>query len=180
MNISGPLGIEKNTSTESRNYMEKMSRAISNSYLDEVDRMSTDELREFVMSRQDRRMEGPNPASRKIGTFTSSVASQREYAIAKLVSDPNAADLLHSPALQSVVMEQFISNTNADMKSKAAQNSKESNIAQAFRGNQGYLYAFNTMVNRLLPEDADDQIASAFLRRGVDAEKAPDNDTEGP
>ena len=180
LNISGPLSVEKNTSDESRAYMNQMGDAINNSYLDEIDRMSTEELREFVMSRKDRPMEGTGSISRVIGRFNNAVASQREYAISKLVSDPGAADLLHSPELQSVVMEQFISRTGQDMKAKAAKDSKESNVAQAFRGNQGYLFAFNTMVNRLLPEDAHSQIISTFLNHGVNAERAADDDPDSP
>ena len=180
LNISGPLSVAENDSSESRTYMTKMRNAVNSSYLDEVDRMSTEELREYVMSGKDRRMEGPDAASRKIGTYNNFVKSQREYAISKLVTDPNAADLLHSPELQSAVMDQFVSRTGQDMKERAAHDSKESNVALAFRGSQGYLYAFNTMINRLLPEDTGSQITNAFLSHGVDAEKAEDDDTSSP
>lgn len=178
MDISGPLSVEKNTSRESRDYMRQMTSAINDSHLDAIDQMSTEELHTFVMSGQDRQLEGTSQVPREINGFRNIVASQREYAISKLVSDPKAAKLLRSPELRSIVMDQFVSRIGKVMRDRAAQNPKESFVAQAFRGDEGYLYAFNTMVNRLLPKDASSQISDTFLRHGVNSDKAPDGDTD--
>lgn len=134
--------------------------------LDEIDALSPEELEAYARSDQDQAL-SENRQSAISSTKKTAVGSSREFAISKLLAGPNASKLLDDPEFQSIIMNQFVSKANKDMKRLASTDASKEYVGTVFRENTGYLGAFNALANHMLPENTNGQVIDAFTQRGI-------------
>lgn len=195
MEISGPTDARLDQSEDSLKYMsgvrevdrkieEKRERERQRQLrlqedqraLDEIDALSPEELEAYAMSGQDQAL-SENRQRTLSGNKRPAVGSSREFAISKLLAGPNASRLLNDPAFQSIIMDQFVSKANANMKRLASsEGASREYVATVFRENTGYLGAFTALANHMLPENTNAQVIDAFTQRGITKPKKDKED----
>lgn len=181
MEISGPMDARLNQSEDSQEYMagvravdqkieERKQRQLrlqqDQKTLNEIDALSPEELEAYARSDQDQDL-SENRQSAISSTKKTAVGSSREFAISKLLAGPNASKLLDDPEFQSIIMNQFVSKANKDMKRLASTDASKEHVGTVFRENTGYLGAFNALANHMLPENTNGQVIDAFTQRGI-------------
>lgn len=170
LEVSEPHDLRINDDSDSQKYIQRNREIANNKILDEIDAMDSDTLMDYLRSGRDSRLEGDTAFGRQIGAQNTYSTSQRDYALAKM-ADIASDEQLHSSELQDMILSQFTSGVNKRLTDAQARGSgdRTTTALTGFRGNDAHLYSFNRMVNRLMNDQARNNMLHAIGEADIDS-----------